>query len=124
MLEGAGILIHEDHLMRDNQQINTAQVAATIDHSSISLRVTKHTKHAIAVELPGGVTVLVDVQLTLLLKCCNNLNNRKAYKTQSHQMTSLPHNLLICHYHPHQFHQLNHLTHFSVLLFPQRIVSA
>jgi len=111
--------------MQDNQTTNTVQLDVTTDHRSILLRMVEHTKHAMIVELTRDVPMLIKVQLMLLLKCYNNLNNREAHhKIQTHQLTYLPHNLLIAHCHPHQFHHPNNLIHFSVLLFLQRIMIA
>ena len=80
-LVDASILIPKGHQMQDNQTINGVQLGATIGHTLILLRMVEHTKHAIIAELPKGVTVLINVQLMLLLKCYNSLSNRGAQIT-------------------------------------------
>jgi hypothetical protein len=80
ILVGAGILIPEGHQMQDNQTINGVQLGATIDQTSILLRMVEHSKHAMIAELPKDVIVLTNVQLMPLLKCYNSSNNREAQK--------------------------------------------
>ena len=88
ILVGAGILMYGDHQMQENQTINGVQLDVTIGHSLISVRMVEHSKHAMIVELPRDVAVLISMQLMPLLKYYNNLNNRKVYhKIQSCQMT-------------------------------------
>ena len=110
--------------MQSNQATNTVQVDIITNHPSISLRMVEHTKHAIIVEHARDVAVLIKVQLVQLCRCYNNLNRRPHCKMQFHQTIYLPHNLLTHHYHHHQFHYPNTLTHFLILLFLQRIITA
>ena len=74
--------------MQDNQTISGVQLVVTIGHTSILLKMVEHTELAMIVGLLRDATVLTIVLLVLLLKCYNNLNNRKAHqKIQSYQIT-------------------------------------
>ena len=85
-----------------------------------------HTRHAIIVEhVRDNITVPIKVQLIMVFKHHNNLNNRRSHhKTQSHQPIHPFHNLLIHHHHSHQFYHPNNSIHCLVLLSPQRIMTA
>ena len=115
LLADANILIREGYQMQGNQTTDTVQLDVITGHTLISLRTVEHTKHAMIVEHARDMATPTKVQL---LKCYNNLGKRP------HQPFHLPHNLLAHHYHPHQFHHPNTLTHFLILLFLQRIITS